>query len=268
MIGKRSRYYKLDQASFPDRQGVERQCKALRRTSQIGAQFVHTLEAGDRLDHLAYKYYGQSLHWWRICDANMAFASPLALIDKLPHLTIRFVLTTQHYPLPIAQLMSALQLVNGVIGVEKENFVEPLATTLADGAPMFSLPSALAAALDQAVTTQQLPVSLQLAMQAQSISLNGSLRVRAPSTGLWQIDINEGEAIYRFWYVDTLTGISVNQAILTTQLSLLVSFNRLSTNEQAIADAMTAAGFVIGETQTQVRAGEGVFIPPKYTGKN
>ena len=32
---------------------------------------------GDRLDQLAYTYYGQPRKWWRICDANPEFLSPL-----------------------------------------------------------------------------------------------------------------------------------------------------------------------------------------------
>ena len=55
------------------------------------------MNAGDRLDQLAYKYYGQPLQWWHICDANPDFLSPLAPLgrgagrhDPLPGDRIRY----------------------------------------------------------------------------------------------------------------------------------------------------------------------------------
>ncbi len=268
MLTKRSRYYKLSEASFPDRQGVARQCKALRRFSEIDAQFLHTLDAGDRLDHLAYKYYGQSLHWWRICDANLDFASPLALLDKLPSVTIRFDLTTQCYPLPLAQLSRDLDALPGVVSVVKEVFSEELKTSIIDGPPLFTLANSLLSALSTAVMTQHLPLALDMALQAQGVTLTGGLRFSAPQANLWQIDVNYSEHIYRFWYVADIDVISVNTAALETALSLSITFNRNSIDQQSIADCIAAAGFVIAETQTQVRLGQGVLIPPKYIGKS
>ncbi len=67
--------------------------KSLRLLPKVTGVFFHTVEAVDRLDHLAYKYYKQPRKWWRICDANPEFPSPQALLGKEPLVTTRFPLT-------------------------------------------------------------------------------------------------------------------------------------------------------------------------------
>ena len=119
MINKRSRYYRLDETTFPDQNGIERQCKALRRLRGADGQFLHNLEASDRLDHLAYKYYQQSLHWWRICDANLKFDTPLALLDKTPDTKIEVELAWDDTQPPLALLYDALKALTGIKQVDK-----------------------------------------------------------------------------------------------------------------------------------------------------
>ncbi|MBC7983332.1 MAG: hypothetical protein H7Y02_05685, partial [Candidatus Obscuribacterales bacterium] len=70
MLSKRSRYYALEEVVHPDRAGVLRKTSSVRPLPLVSGQFLHTVDANDRLDLLAYKYYRQSLHWWRVCDAN------------------------------------------------------------------------------------------------------------------------------------------------------------------------------------------------------
>ena len=45
-----------------------------------GATF-HVVEAGDRLDLLAHRYYGDPLQYWRIADANPT-ESPADLLER------------------------------------------------------------------------------------------------------------------------------------------------------------------------------------------
>ncbi|MEI7770099.1 MAG: hypothetical protein WCI67_08940 [Chloroflexales bacterium] len=66
---------------------------------------LHTLAEGERLDTIANAYYRQPLRWWRICDANPDFMSPLALLGQEPIITARFALA----PAPLCALAPELR---------------------------------------------------------------------------------------------------------------------------------------------------------------
>jgi len=90
MAQKLSRYRDVAEVVVPDATGREFASKAFRPLPETAGTFRHTLDSGDRLDQLAYKYYGQPLHWWTICDANGEFLSPLALLGREPLICTRF----------------------------------------------------------------------------------------------------------------------------------------------------------------------------------
>jgi hypothetical protein len=92
MFSKHSRYRRLPDVVTTDAQGRTAAAKALRLPPQVESVFRHTIEAADRLDHLAFKYYQQPHKWWRISDANPAFLSPQALLGHEPIVTYRFPL--------------------------------------------------------------------------------------------------------------------------------------------------------------------------------
>lgn len=93
MFSRISRYHKLPDVVTTDSSGRTLASKTLRRLPQVSGTFAHTVEDGDRLDHLAYKYYQQSRNWWRMNDANPEFLSPQALLGKEPIVTDRFSVT-------------------------------------------------------------------------------------------------------------------------------------------------------------------------------
>ncbi|WP_347275086.1 hypothetical protein [Candidatus Kuenenia sp.] len=95
MFSKISRYRKLPDVVTTDNKGRASASRDLRLLPEVSGAFLHTVEAVDRLDHLAYKYYKQPRKWWRICDANPEFMSPQALLGKEPIVTDRFPLTFQ-----------------------------------------------------------------------------------------------------------------------------------------------------------------------------
>ncbi len=84
MFSKISRYKKLDNIVTSGIRGLSIESKSLRPTPETGGDFEHTLLETDRLDHLARKYYKQPRKWWRICDADPEFMSPLALVGDDP----------------------------------------------------------------------------------------------------------------------------------------------------------------------------------------
>jgi hypothetical protein len=93
MFSKISRYRKLPDVVTTDLKRRNLESKGLRLLPDVSGTFLHTVEEGDRLDHLSYKYYRRPRKWWRICDANPEFMSPLALLGKEPVVTDRFPLS-------------------------------------------------------------------------------------------------------------------------------------------------------------------------------
>ena len=123
MFSKISRYRKLPDVTAPDPQGRVLASKELRLLPQVTGTFRHTIDTGDRLDQLAYKYYSQPLQWWNISDANPEFLSPLAMLGKDAVVTTRFPVSAAGDPL-WANLFAAVSAVLGVEDVKVEEDVQ------------------------------------------------------------------------------------------------------------------------------------------------
>ena len=72
MFAKGSRYETVKDSELTDEQGRILRYKKVRFIPETDAQFTHMLSQGERLDHLAYRYYHDPERFWRICDANEA----------------------------------------------------------------------------------------------------------------------------------------------------------------------------------------------------
>ncbi len=130
MFSKRSRYFTLPDEVTVDRHNRFLPAKSLRLKTEVTGTFQHTIEAVDRLDHLAYKYYKQSRNWWRICDANPEFLSPLALLGQEVIVTDRFPLNlgeTAAQP-PWANLRQSLLSLVGVVDLQVIEEIELVRT--------------------------------------------------------------------------------------------------------------------------------------------
>jgi len=130
MFSKRSRYYPLDEVHASDAAGRRLASKELRLLPEATGVFRHSIEAADRLDHLAYKYYREPLRWWRICDANPEFLSPLDLLGKGPVATIRVPLEHDEASgsPPWSRLTRRLRATPGIDEVTVEESVAELVT--------------------------------------------------------------------------------------------------------------------------------------------
>ncbi|HEU0128641.1 MAG TPA: hypothetical protein VFQ48_08570 [Pseudonocardiaceae bacterium] len=124
MFSKLSRYRRVPDVAVPDAQGRVLAAKDIRPLPEVTGTFTHIVDAGDRLDQLAFTYYGQPLQYWHICDANPQFLSPLALLDKEPVVTTRFPLTAPAGSPPWAALLEAL---SAAVGVQDVTVVEDVA---------------------------------------------------------------------------------------------------------------------------------------------
>lgn len=54
----------------------------LPRADQLALLQEHTVEEGDRLDNITFRYWNDSLQYWRICDANNAM-NPAELTGEI-----------------------------------------------------------------------------------------------------------------------------------------------------------------------------------------
>ena len=135
MFFKGSRYRKLEDELTTDARGRTLPSKSIRLLPAVEGQFQHVVAAGERLDLLAYKYYQQPRKWWRICDANAPFLSPLALLGDAPCSTLRCTVRWREAdpPPPWAILLGALAALIGVEDVLLEDEVQLQPKTIISG---------------------------------------------------------------------------------------------------------------------------------------
>ncbi len=72
MFFKGSRYADVGEDQITDSQGREIRYKTIRFIPETRAQMGHSVSQGERLDHIAHRYYRDPDRFWRICDANRA----------------------------------------------------------------------------------------------------------------------------------------------------------------------------------------------------
>ena len=72
MFAPGSRYARVPQAVFVDRDGRSRPYVLLRpiRSGRRRRGSVHELADAERLDLVAFRFFGDPEQFWRICDAN------------------------------------------------------------------------------------------------------------------------------------------------------------------------------------------------------
>jgi hypothetical protein len=67
---KRSRYAKVQTRAVADVHGREQVLIELRTIPELPARLEIRPDIGQRLDHLAHRYYRDPTMFWTICDAN------------------------------------------------------------------------------------------------------------------------------------------------------------------------------------------------------
>ncbi|MCP4158394.1 MAG: hypothetical protein GY757_62420 [bacterium] len=122
MFSRKSRYKNLEVVIGRDLHGHAVETTAIRLLPQVQGTFHHVVEEGQRLDHLGYKYYRQPQKWWRVCDANPQFLSPLEMMSAEPVRTTLFTIagSNQNTP-PLYTLFNTLSKTVGVKEVCLEN---------------------------------------------------------------------------------------------------------------------------------------------------
>ena len=72
MFFKGSRYETVEDHELTEENGRVIRYKTVRLITSATVRYQHTLTEGERLDHLASRYYRDPERFWRICDANEA----------------------------------------------------------------------------------------------------------------------------------------------------------------------------------------------------
>jgi hypothetical protein len=131
MFSRISRYYGLPDVvdHDPRKGGRTVVSKSLRTLPDVSGTFQHTIVDGDRLDQLAFMYYRQPRKWWRICDANPEFLSPMELLGRGPLRTVRIPLAVPADAQPAWAALAARLAAEP--GVERFRFVDQPTSDLA-----------------------------------------------------------------------------------------------------------------------------------------
>jgi hypothetical protein len=111
-----SRYRQVPEVGRLDPSGRTLLVTDLRPRAAAAGSFHHTVEANDRLDQLAQRYYGKPRKWWRISDANPELPSPLALLGQDAISAARLEIVAGGAPLP--PWSSLLRALHAQLGVE------------------------------------------------------------------------------------------------------------------------------------------------------
>ncbi len=75
-----SRYLGVETYIVTDRRGRQVEVVAVPEPPQQALAGIHLLRLGERIDHLAFRYLGDALLWWRIAELNDVVA-PAALAE-------------------------------------------------------------------------------------------------------------------------------------------------------------------------------------------
>ncbi|MFI7690059.1 hypothetical protein ACIBQ6_13365 [Nonomuraea sp. NPDC049655] len=117
MFSNLSRYRAVPEEVVADVRGEAAVAAGLRPLPEAPAVLTHVIKAGDRLDQLAFAYYGQPLQYWRICDANPDYLSPLALLGREPLITTFFPVSEPRTGPPWGRTLQLLADTVGVVDV-------------------------------------------------------------------------------------------------------------------------------------------------------
>jgi hypothetical protein len=118
MFGKGSRYQNLGESSPVNAEGERLRGKQLRYTPAAAGSYQHAVSEGDRLDLLAYKYYGDSTRWWQISDANPEYLFPTDLLACAPVVGKRLFLVHATFQQRLTLLREDLLASGKLISVE------------------------------------------------------------------------------------------------------------------------------------------------------
>jgi len=79
---KDSRYDRVDPETYLDDRHREIRYKKVRIIPERRAVYAHKVREGERLDHIAFRYFKAPDKYWLICDANLTMWPDDLTIEK------------------------------------------------------------------------------------------------------------------------------------------------------------------------------------------
>lgn len=260
-----SRYRDLPDVVAPDARGRRVRSRSLRLLPQAGAALLHTVEEGDRLDHLADRYFGQPRSWWHIADANPEFLSPQALLGSEPGTVVEIPVEWEGPTPPWSGLLRTL---SGTPGVEAAAMgtldrPEPELELELAAEPSFALAPALAGELRASVLAQEASPALAAALAARGVALSARVRLEKHDEATWVVT-DRGNGRVRVLRLFADAGVlSAYDAVPVHLWGVRVGFNRLLVTAEELRALAGAGGFEPGLPVPEQRVGRQIVIPPR-----
>lgn len=274
MFAKNSRYRKLPDDVVLDAKGRRLSSKALRPLPEIEGVVVHTIQQGERLDHLAQKYYRQSRKWWRICDANSEFLSPLALLGQEPLETTHFELTCLGDEPQWTELLRDIEAKTGIVAARLGETHHLPEERYLEGDRLCTIQTSFMPSTDY---QGLIPSSWQWLLQANGIKLDPQALMMGDGNRWRILDRNTKDEWKTIYLVQaerraasfgsptgppSLISVHVLAALHEFRWDLVVMFNRMNISAEVIADIIAKHDFTEPQWRTETRLGKPLRIPP------
>lgn len=265
MFNKGSRYVNLSESVFLTAKGERLRGKDLRLIRLPESVVLHTVAGGDRLDLLAYKYYGDTTKWWQISDANPETPFPTDLLDTGPISEELFTLTHAGFAVRYANLITALENI-GTVTNDRISYFD-LQNNPNSKNPFEFLQSVAPSFLEDTILVVFTPADRGLVLSA--IQNHGFHRLSSFS-------FPDGAKLAEAFTIDDVEAKeSWNELVATLretpgvlevhslplETTLRVSYNRSMLDPESLASLIKTKGFVFERTQFD-RVGQKIRVPP------
>jgi len=264
MFNRGSRYRNLSESVVLTAAGERIRGKVLRVIPGPESIVRHTVKLGDRLDLLAYKYYGDTTKWWQIGDANPARPFPVDLLDTAPLAEELFYLGHAGFEVRYAQLIIALK----NIAVKKDGAVRHDIVSYFDLKEPFEIEEIVEPNfLEESVLVTYEPANRAAVLAAIHDHEFHRLGSFAFSQGadLVEVFTIDDPEVKRGWNL-LVAGLGQTAGVVKVESSLAertlgLAYNTDMLTKESLLSLMDKQGFIVNATPS-MRVGQKINIPP------
>lgn len=264
MFSKISRYRDVSDTVSLDAKGRVLASKGLRISPEVAGRLEHTIEQGDRLDQLAYKFYKQPRDWWRIADANPGFMSAEALLGNEPETRVEIPLTWEGSLPPWSALLQTLARTLGVhvatMGVAEQTVPQ---VEILDAPAAFDIDPTLVTELDLSARAQAMTAALAAALLAEGVTLSTDVRLEKPDAVTWRVTDRPTRTIFTFRHFVSAGLLTVHESVPRYSWGVTIRYNTRAVTVASLLGVIEGVGFSAGPAQTVGRVGKSITIPAR-----